>query len=916
MESLGKVHTKTLYRIQEAMMNYDFEIHYQKGSEMPADYLSRNLSSIHDLIPDGEVAQAQQGDPHLKAILAYLKHGTIPPDKAMRYLITRYAHRCFIDRGILWIRLFEQHIGSRALIMVPMALRQRIISMFHNSWFGGHEGIHKTIQRLQLYYFWPNMQQDVTDIIKACERCQKRHSTPHLQPSTLTPLPTLSAPNQRVHADLFGPLKTSSNGKKYILVMTDAFTRYVELIAVPNKEAPVIAEAIFNNWICRYGIPAQLVTDQGKEFIANVCQLLWKKLDLLHVTTSARHPQANAQAEVINKTIARYLASFVDESTLEWEQFLPPLMFSYNTAFHRSIKTSPFFLTYGTMPTMPTEITSPQYGSDLPSDIMMRLQIARNIARQHMDNATQEYKAQFDKHSTPKIFKKGDPVLLDEHSFLGKNTKLAPKYSGPHIVTRPINTTNVELLLDNGKSLVVHVNRLKRFLSTPFRRPDFVSQNQGGVEVTEVTRRGDKYPEQHTQHSQSEESQGEDNEGDEESDTDLQPAEQQDRRLTRSMARKQGLAYDDSLKQFRNINSSETVEAIRRKTKSKSIPRKRKVKYIPYIELEDNFEYEETITTKPEVKSEDEEEFDENELPSYMQDTPFPPRLQDLRRVLFEDTPKCYWLPLDDTPKSKLEDITIPSFYAGKPGLLKQALDGTATFLFGGLPKDEQQTRAESNPRSSSSDRDRTSRAGLMDETGRRRSNSTGPRTQEEYDTWDARGDLPTPRRRISHILPPSILKRTNRDVAINEGDAHSSERLPRDHTEGAQSRHPSKGAGSRTTESDEGYTRSDHPSSANEEETRTSTPRYSRMATRSRPDHLEQPHQLSEWFAKGEGYNEPATLRVLASRYLTDVAEIGHRLGGRPPDPAVLRELERRRKFLVKEFRRTGTRLPGFKTE
>jgi hypothetical protein len=110
--------------------------------------------------------------------------------------------------------------------MVPIALRQQIISMFHNSWFGGHEGIHKTIQRIQLYYFWPNMQQDVTDIIKACEKCEKRHSTPHLRPLTLTPLPTLSAPNQRVHADLFGPLKTSSNGKKYILVMTDAFTRY------------------------------------------------------------------------------------------------------------------------------------------------------------------------------------------------------------------------------------------------------------------------------------------------------------------------------------------------------------------------------------------------------------------------------------------------------------------------------------------------------------------------------------------------------------------------------------------------------------------------------------------------------------------------------------------------------------------
>jgi len=63
-------------------------------------------------------------------------------------------------------------------------------------------------------------------------------------------------------------------------------------------------EGIFNNWICKYGIPAQLVTDQGKEFVANVCQSLWNKLNIVHITTSARHPQANAQAEVVNKTIA------------------------------------------------------------------------------------------------------------------------------------------------------------------------------------------------------------------------------------------------------------------------------------------------------------------------------------------------------------------------------------------------------------------------------------------------------------------------------------------------------------------------------------------------------------------------------------------------------------------------------------
>ena len=70
----------------------------------------------------------------------------------------------------------------------------------------------------------------------------------------------------RMHADLHGPLKTSGNNKKYILVMTDAFTKYVILVAINNKEAETVTEAIFKKWICRYGVPLEIITDQGKEF--------------------------------------------------------------------------------------------------------------------------------------------------------------------------------------------------------------------------------------------------------------------------------------------------------------------------------------------------------------------------------------------------------------------------------------------------------------------------------------------------------------------------------------------------------------------------------------------------------------------------------------------------------------------------
>jgi hypothetical protein len=125
--------------------------------------------------------------------------------------------------------------------------------------------------------------------------------------------------------------------------MADSLTKYVKLVPLPNKEAATVTEAIFNKWFHHFGMPLDLVTDQGKEFFAKLSDDLFKMLGTNHLTTSPHHPQCNSQADVANNTIAKYLASFYDDSTLDWELYLAPLMFCYNTSFHHSIKTSPFF---------------------------------------------------------------------------------------------------------------------------------------------------------------------------------------------------------------------------------------------------------------------------------------------------------------------------------------------------------------------------------------------------------------------------------------------------------------------------------------------------------------------------------------------------------------------------------------------
>jgi transposase InsO family protein len=107
--------------------------------------------------------------------------------------------------------------------------------------------------------------------------------------------------------DLFGPLKTSESGKKYIMCITDAFSKFAELIAIPDKCAETVANALFTRWLCRHGLSLEIVSDQGKEFCNEIVDKLLALLKIKKTTTTPYHPQTNAQVEVVNKTIAQYL---------------------------------------------------------------------------------------------------------------------------------------------------------------------------------------------------------------------------------------------------------------------------------------------------------------------------------------------------------------------------------------------------------------------------------------------------------------------------------------------------------------------------------------------------------------------------------------------------------------------------------
>ncbi len=181
---------------------------------------------------------------------------------------------------------------------------------------------------------------------------------------------------------------TADSNKKFVLCITDAFTKYAVVTSIQNKNAETVADAIFKEWFCKFGIPAQIHTEGGKEFVNKLSAEMMELMNVGHTKTSPAHPQCNSQVEVFNKTVKKYLASFVDDTALNWETFLPALALSYNTSYHSTIATTPFELLFGEKARLLSfqneDIQKVHYGETSAAERFNLLQKLRKLAH---DNA-------------------------------------------------------------------------------------------------------------------------------------------------------------------------------------------------------------------------------------------------------------------------------------------------------------------------------------------------------------------------------------------------------------------------------------------------------------------------------------------------------------------------------------------------
>jgi transposase InsO family protein len=127
----------------------------------------------------------------------------------------------------------------------------------------------------------------------------------------------------------------------------DYFTKWPEVYAIPNQEPSTIGEVLVTNFFCRFGIPRELHSDQGRNFESHLLQEILQRLGVSKTRTKPLYPQSDGVVGRYVMTIEKHLRKFVTSNQRDWDEKLPLFLLAYRSSTYDTTGLTPASLVFG-----------------------------------------------------------------------------------------------------------------------------------------------------------------------------------------------------------------------------------------------------------------------------------------------------------------------------------------------------------------------------------------------------------------------------------------------------------------------------------------------------------------------------------------------------------------------------------------
>jgi len=182
-----------------------------------------------------------------------------------------YKKVSFIEKKGILYRSYSDKRGDeiRLQLVVPEKLRQRVLSMAHDTLLGGHRGVAKTQDRVTSEFYWPGIHDDIRRYCWSCDVCQRNVFKGSVGRAHLGQMPLVETPYSTICVDLVGPLSPPSEGHRFISTVINLCTRFPDAVPLKDIDTSTVAEALIGIF-SRVGITRKIHSDRGSQFTSEM----------------------------------------------------------------------------------------------------------------------------------------------------------------------------------------------------------------------------------------------------------------------------------------------------------------------------------------------------------------------------------------------------------------------------------------------------------------------------------------------------------------------------------------------------------------------------------------------------------------------------------------------------------------------